>query len=306
MMHWIKSAGLAVAALVTLSSCDRGAPAIAYDWPAPSPPFYEISNANGEVEGWMLGTIHALPDGVNWRTPAIDQAARSADALWVEIAQLGDSGAIASTFSDLAATPDLGPLKARIDPALHAPLGEMLERSDYSAGDFDDIESWAAALMLASVDAPSDPRNGVDRAIIAQFKERGDAGALAGGIEGFETAAGQLGIFDQLAAPDQRALLEGTIRAWDEQRGDRLRLVRTWLVGDIAALEATTTQGFMADPDIYEALLVARNEAWIAPIITALEGEPRPLVAVGAAHLVGPDGIAAMLEERGYQVRRVE
>ena len=75
MMHWIKSAGLAVAALVTLSSCDRGAPAIAYDWPAPSPPFYEISNANGEVEGWMLGTIHALPDGVNWRTPAIDQAA---------------------------------------------------------------------------------------------------------------------------------------------------------------------------------------------------------------------------------------
>ena len=37
-----------------------------------------------------------------------------------------------------------------------------------------------------------------------------------------------------------------------------------------------------------------------------LKQTPRPLVGVGAAHLVGPDGLAALLEQRGYTVRRLQ
>jgi hypothetical protein len=32
---------------------------------------------------------------------------------------------------------------------------------------------------------------------------------------------------------------------------------------------------------------------------------PRPLIAVGAAHLVGPEGLVALLEAEGYRLSRI-
>jgi uncharacterized protein YbaP (TraB family) len=52
-------------------------------------------------------------------------------------------------------------------------------------------------------------------------------------------------------------------------------------------------------------LLVARNRRWDEAIAVMLQGTPRPLVAVGAAHLVGPDGLAVMLRSRGYRVTSI-
>ena len=60
-----------------------------------------------------------------------------------------------------------------------------------------------------------------------------------------------------------------------------------------------------SDPVIYDRLLVARNRAWM-PKIEALFSRPRhAFVVVGAAHLVGPDGLVAMLKAKGYQVTQL-
>ena len=67
-------------------------------------------------------------------------------------------------------------------------------------------------------------------------------------------------------------------------------------------LEDATTRGIMADPELREALLVGRNRAWTQPLLEALKARGKPLVAVGTAHLVGPDGLVALLQERGYTV----
>lgn len=293
----LPSLALAFAAALALSACSRGDPDEEVDWPPPDPLIYEIANADGEVEGWLLGTIHALPDGLEWRTDTITSVADEADLLMVEVAELNDSGMLAATFSSLATTPGLGPLEPRIDPALHETLETMLDRSAYSRADFTDTEDWAAAIMLARVDAAGDPRNGVDKALITEFDNRE--------VLGFESAAGQLGIFDRLASEDQQALLEGTLREWASSRDDPAYLLKAWLTGDVATLEAATNAGIMADPELREALLTGRNEDWIGPLTETLEDDAKPLVAVGAAHIVGPDGLTTMLEARGYSLRRL-
>jgi len=62
----------------------------------------------------------------------------------------------------------------------------------------------------------------------------------------------------------------------------------------------------MAYPELYEALLAGRNRAWMKEIDDLLADGPNPLIAVGAAHLVGPDGLATLIEQRGYTLTRLQ
>lgn len=266
-------------------------------YPPPNPLIYELANADGEVEGWLLGTIHALPEGVSWRTSEIDSAIAQADLLVVEVASLGQNDNARQAFIELSQSPGLPPLTERVSPDLRPELDEMIARLNTSRAILRSSEDWAAAIMLAQVDAPGDPAFGVDRALIEQFSDRK--------IVGFETAREQLGIFDQLSAEDQRELLEGTVEDWVSSKDTPDRLLRAWLKGDAKTLEAATIEGIMADPEIRTALLVERNVDWMEQLNPMLEQPPRPLIAVGAAHLVGPDGLVTMLEGQGYTVQRI-
>ena len=288
---------LAAIATLAVAACDSAPEqdVLASDTP-PNPLTYAIANADGEVEGWMLGTIHALPQGTAWRTGAFDKIVRDSDTLIVEVADLGDDQ-IAQTFISLATTPDIGPLSLRVNRDLRAPLDEMVELSEISHASLEDTETWAAAIMLARVGAVGDPSNGVDRYVITQFDPEA--------VMGLETAAGQLGIFDSLPEQDQRELLEGTIEEWQASREDPGRLTRAWLGGDEATLLEATNTGIMVDTEIRDALLVQRNKDWLPMVLRQLAGSEKPLIAVGAAHLIGPDGLKTMLEAEGYTVTRI-
>lgn len=289
---------LLAAVLLALAACSseiEDRESVVY--PAADPLIFEIANKDGGIEGWMLGTIHALPAGVDWRTAKIDQVVAKADLLLVEVASLGQNDAIRQAFVELSQSPDLPPLTDRVAPELRGDLDTMIDELGTSRAILRSSEDWAAAIMLSRVGAPGDPAYGVDRALIEEFQGRR--------VVGFETAREQLGIFDRLAAEDQQALLEGTVREWSAFRGERDRLVRAWLSGDTAQLEEITTSGIMADPELRASLLTNRNDNWIGPIEQALEDDPLPLIAVGAAHLVGPEGLAAQIEARGYTVTRV-
>ncbi len=229
-----------------------------------------------------------------WRTAEVERAIAQADYLIVEIADLTGASA-KDIFRELAVSPGLPPLPQRVAPSLRPQLLEMVEQIGASPSQYNRIETWAAALSLSRAGSDGKARNGVDRAVIEDFANRP--------IEEFEGALDQLIIFDRLAEADQRTLLEGVVIEAGEARENPGGLRRAWLSGDIAALEAETVSGIMADPALRAAILTARNKAWLTRLLADLRGAPRPLVAVGAAHLVGPDGLAAQLETRGYTVR---
>ncbi len=56
--------------------------------------------------------------------------------------------------------------------------------------------------------------------------------------------------------------------------------------------------------DVERDLIVARNAAWVETLAPALVATPS-LVAVGALHLPGDQGVLAMLERKGYEVTRL-
>lgn len=261
------------------------------------PIFYEILSDEGETEGWMMGTIHTLPEDVDWRTQAIGEAVNEADYLLVEVAGLRERERIAGVFTLLATSPDLPDLMLRVTPAKREALARTLRDVDRTSDSFSTTETWAAALILARLSARGDPANGVDAALIADFTGRP--------VRELEGAQAQLRLFDGLPEEEQTDLLEGVVEEIETMRRDPDRLHSVWLAGDEAALAQIARSGILADPELREVLLSARNRRWLAMIDDALGGAARPLIAVGAGHLVGPDGLAAMLEDRGYTVRRV-
>lgn len=286
-----------LAAGLFLAACQQhSAPAV--NQPPPAPLLYEIANADGEVEGWLFGTIHALPDGVEWRTDALASASAKADILIVEIAALDDSAALSRIYTRLARSPNLPPLTSRVSEANRAKLDMLIARSSFSASDFDAVDTWAASLMLAQLAKTGDNKNGVDRAMIKLFEGRK--------VREFEGAEAQLSIFDQLPEADQRDLLDGVIEDIARAENDPAELRNAWLAGDEDALIEATQTGIMADPELREALLVQRNRDWISQLETILPLEERPMIAVGAGHLVGSDGMPAMLKQAGYSIRPLQ
>jgi uncharacterized protein YbaP (TraB family) len=280
---------LTALAFAALSACNSA--------PQPAhPAFWKITGPHGE-QGWLLGTIHALPRAAAWRSPVIDGALGQANVVAVEVADLGDRAAMASLFDRLEHSPGLPPLSARIDPALRLALTRQLAAAHMSEADFATTETWAAALRLARAgEENGDSANGIDRAVL-----RAGAGKQVVELEGAER---QLGLFDAMPETEQRAMLATVLR--ETGRTEDNALADAWRKGNFAVIEAETRRGLLAVPALRETLFTARNKAWSEAISSRLIRGERVFVAVGAAHMAGTDGLAAMLRDQGFRVTRLQ
>lgn len=294
------SAALALSCAAGLTACGDKATEEAEPTAqtAPLPAMWELASADGTVEGWLFGTIHSLPDGTTWETERITDTIEDADLLIVEIAALEDSAAISHVFARLARTDGMPPLSRRLTGEDQEALREMLAATSYSDGDFSATESWAAALMLAQGVRGSNPENGVDRALLRRFDGRP--------VRELEGPVRQLGIFDTLPESDQRDLLAAVVQEGRDTASKSAELARIWRSGDMDSLALENSRGLLSYPQLRAALLVNRNEDWADQLVTMLPTAPPALIAVGAAHMAGPEGLPSLMEQRGYTVTRVQ
>ena len=70
---------LGLAALCLLSACGENSPAPP---PGGGPALWRVEGKG--IDGWLFGTIHVLPAGVEWQTQRIRDAIGQADRLVLE------------------------------------------------------------------------------------------------------------------------------------------------------------------------------------------------------------------------------
>lgn len=264
------------------------------------PALWQVDGPSGE-RAWLLGTIHALPSPISLNSKAFDRATAEATSLVVEVAALDDDKRTALAFHKLSAVAAAPSLTARASSADRPVLTQFLTDAKIAPDRFNQMETWAAALALGQAISGrngDDSGNGADRLVLKTMKGKP--------LTEFEGAERQLAIFDSLPEAEQRDLLSAVIRSAPTAREEGRRLQQAWLRGDVAALAALDRQGLLADPELREALLVNRNQAWIEQLLPMLARGEKPLVAVGALHLVGADGLIARLESRGLKVTRLQ
>jgi len=128
-------------------------------------------------------------------------------------------------------------------------------------------------------------------------------------IRTFETLEDQARMFASLPEGSEVRYLTKVIR--ERGRGPRLKLPF-----QPASLEAAWLAGSLGDnaiadmraknPALYEAFLRRRNRAWSDKLAAEMAGAGVELVNVGALHLIGDDGLPALLAARGFKVERVQ
>ena len=265
---------------------------------AGTPALWSIEDARGERLGWLFGTVHALPARVDWNSPELDRAVAQAGVLAVEVKDITDTRMVAKVFGDLAKDRREPPLEDRIAARDRPILAALFDRAGVDPDRFDGLETWAAATAVAQLSQAGDIRQGADHVLETRF-----SGRPVVELEGLRP---QLAIFDQLPERDQRDLLTAIIRASGRAEASAQLMTRAWLAGDLNTLQTVAMQGILEDPELYEALLVQRNAAWAARIGAMMRRGDKPLVAVGAGHMLGPDGLPAVLAADGFTVRRIQ
>ena len=256
--------------------------------------------ADEDTRIFILGTMHALPRGTNWTGGQVAGAIDAADELVLELppAELARAGDV---FQELA--PRKAPLAIESRLSGKALTGyRALEASGRGFG-ADGFDDWGVMVLMGqrvAQNADLSPAEGVETRLTDIFDDANKA------IGGLETAREQLMLFETLDPATQRALL---VRAAEEADGavkDVGALTASWGRGDVAALEKVINEDIDAVPAARKAILTDRNRRWSAWVQKRMTQPGTVLMAVGAGHLVGTDGLPAMLEAGGMKVTRVQ
>jgi uncharacterized protein YbaP (TraB family) len=163
------------------------------------------------------------------------------------------------------------------------------------------FKPWLLSLILQGFEwqkAGFDADLGLDKHFYDLAIARGNQ------IQGLETLAFQLSRFDEMSMELQDRLLAETLKELETTKTSFTRMADAWKSGDVPTIERLVLKDLKSEPQMYDRLLIERNRTWL-PKIEALFSRPKPaFVVVGAAHLVGPDGLLQMLRAKGYKVEQ--
>jgi uncharacterized protein YbaP (TraB family) len=267
-----------------------------------SPALWKVADADTTI--YLFGTIHLLPAGTKWRSPAFDKAAAGSDTLVVEtdINETDPSATIGELFK-LAISPGLPPLVERVKPEKRAALATAIAKSGIPAPAFDKMETWAAAFLLLAgqfKDLGLESGSGVESILKKQF--------VAGGkpIGQLETNAEQLGFFDKLSERAQRDFLDGVLDESADVKEQFGGMLDAWSKGDIAGIAKSFNADMGEAPELLDALIARRNANWANWVKSRLDQPGTVMMAVGAGHLAGDKSVVNLLQKQGLKVTRVQ
>jgi len=275
MLRWI--ALLALCACAAKPAPCPPAPAVA---PSGAPLLWRVHKAGGPTV-WLFGTIHDAG------LPAVQAPV---------LAALAASPRFVSELGDNEPDPDAMREIVRIarGPGLdhQLPADDWWDLRDALRGKIreDDLKRarpWYALILVNRLSAPKTESMDVGLGKTARAKNLP--------VDGLETPEDQARALDSVVTIDDLVVAirsrRATACAYDG-------LLTAYAAGDAAALEPMLVIARTAEP-----ILWARNRRWLPKIEGYLVGGGA-FVAVGLGHLLGDQGLPALLVKAGYSVER--
>jgi uncharacterized protein YbaP (TraB family) len=204
-------------------------------------------------------------------------------------------------FGKLAMDQQGKTLRSKMNDADRAVYDAAMGKLGIPSAAFDPFEPWAAAItmsLLAAQKSGFDPNSGVERQLTAAAKVSNKP------IDGLETMAFQLGVFDSLPEAEQIAFLVETAKMIDDVGSTTDTMVAMWASAETESLGQLMNEG-LTSRTLYDALLTKRNANWAQWISAQMKKPGVTFMAVGAGHLAGPTSVQALLPAYGLTATRL-
>ena len=278
--------------LIALGTCLMAGPALA------KPPVWIVRDQDSEMV--LFGAVHVLPPGLDWRPAALDKALVQADDLWFELPVGGATQAqVAALANAKGLLPHDQTLSGLLSPKGTANLAKVAKALGLAPAALDRLEPWFAEVVLAGAEFRTSGANAAS-GVEATVQALAPVGLRR---EAFETAGGQIALFDEAPLDAQIASLEEGLAEMTQNPGAYDRLLAAWMSGDTQALTRDALDPLKrAAPMLYDRLVSARNADWTQTLDGRLKGRGRTVVVVGVGHLLTADGVPARLRALGYSV----
>jgi uncharacterized protein YbaP (TraB family) len=268
--------------LAVLAGCAPKPPACPEDpSTALGPPFlWRVQKPGGPVV-WLYGTVHDAG------LAAVPQAALDA---------LAASTRFASELGDAEPEPDALRDRARIERG--PGLDQLLATDDWwdlrdalrdriREDDLKRARPWYALILLS--------RRAAGKVVAMDTELARKARARHLPIDGLETWDAQLTALDATVTVDD---LTQAIHGRDALRCSFRGLRSMYDAGDLAAMAPV-----LVVPRTADVMLYARSRAWL-PKLEQYLAHDGAFVAVGLGHMIGDQGLPALLARAGYDVQR--
>ena len=192
-------------------------------------------------------------------------------------------------------------LETELSATAYGDLKKYCEKMGVPISVVNGMKPWMALLNLLTLELR---KLGVsEKGVDAFFHKRAEAdGKMIGMLESVDT---HMAFISAMGEGYENAFMRFSLRDL-EKTGDIIdQLITVWRKGDAKRLESLFSDQMKREcPDLYDLVLVQRNRHWMDQINQYVRTPEKELVLVGVAHLVGEDGLIALLKKRGYRVEK--
>lgn len=262
----------------------------------PGPALWALRDEDTTI--YLFGTVHVLPEGLDWFDARLARTFTAADEIVTEI-DTTDVAAVNAAILGAAPLEDGGNLRELMALQDRIEFEAALTQIDLPPNALDGYAPWYAAIVMSLGplrNAGFDPDSGVE----AQLTDR----AMGKRHVALETIDQQVQMFAGMELPHQLSYLDGAAEGVAEVLPTVNTMISQWRVGDVQGLGATLNDD-LDDEYLTTRLLINRNMNWAGWIHRRMAQPGTVFVAVGAGHLAGPGSVQDQLAARGLTVTRV-
>ncbi|MCX5849325.1 MAG: TraB/GumN family protein [Deltaproteobacteria bacterium] len=194
-------------------------------------------------------------------------------------------------------------LKDHISSAAYAKAENFCKERNYPLEQYQFLKPTMFVMTLTLLEMNkigADPQKGIDYF----FKDKAmQDGKATGSLETVDQQISLLTTIDASVGSDQILESIEELKQIEVMLGEYLA---AWRKGNEPKMEELYIKELKLYPKLYQTMIVDRNNKWVRNIEGYLNGLENTIVVVGAAHLVGADGLVNLLRKRGYKVVKLQ
>lgn len=257
---------------------------------------------------YLYGSIHLARPEMYPLDDTIEQAFRASDNLVIEARTDGDVEADLQALSmELGRYDDGATLGTSVAPATFEKFVAFLAEKQLPVALFQPMRPWMAAVTLEVIGMQQlgfDGDIGIERHFLRLAKHQDK------GVHELETAESQLRMIGEMPDPLQEMYLLSAIEEQGAIATQMESLIAAWSSGDTATMEELILEPYSSRPEmipLYTRMFTTRNIAMAEKVADMVNSGDVWFVVVGAGHMLGDQGIPALLAQRdGIEVVQVD